>query len=140
TPLSRGAGPPPTPTTPTHAWPPPPAGQPETLTATVTSPGGTPTGTVTFFDGNTAISSGTLNAAGQVTVTVALGAGNHVLTAVYRGDNTFDPSTSAPVNQTVTSAAATAIALSASTNPVRTGAPVTFTATVTAAAPGAGTP
>jgi hypothetical protein len=120
--------------------PSPAADQPETLTATVTSPTGTPTGTVTFFDGNRAISSGTLNAAGQVTVTVALGAGNHVLRADYQGDNAFDPSTSAVVNQTVNPAAATAVALRASTNPARTGAPVTFTATVTAVAPGTGTP
>jgi hypothetical protein len=121
--------------------PSPAVGQPETLTATVTAPAGTPTGRVTFFDGNTAIASGALNAAGQVTVTVALGAGNHALTAVYDGDNAFEPSTSAVVDQTITpSTPATAVALTVSRNPAISGQPVTFTASVTAVAPGAGTP
>jgi hypothetical protein len=114
-------------------------GQTQTLTATVNSPAGTPTGTVTFFDGNTALGSAPLNAAGQATLTVALGVGNHALTASFGGSNAFDPSTSAAVAETV-SPAATAVALSASTNPARTGAPVTFTATVIAVAPGAGAP
>src|SRR5262249_10049300 len=77
----------------TTSVPSPVAGQTETLTATVTSPAGTPTGNVTFFDGNTALNFGPLNAAGEITWTVALGAGDHVLTAVYQGDNAFDPST-----------------------------------------------
>jgi hypothetical protein len=114
-------------------------GQAQTLTANVSSPAGTPTGNVTFFDGKTALGSAPLNAAGQATLTVALAIGNHVLTASFGGSNAFDPSTSAAVAGTV-SPAATAVVLSASTNPVRTGAPVTFTATVTAVAPGAGTP
>jgi hypothetical protein len=114
-------------------------GQTQTLTATVNSPAGTPTGTVTFFDGNTALGSAPLNAAGQATLTVSLGVGSHVLTASFGGSNAFDPSTSAAVAGTV-SPAATTVALSASTNPARTGASVTFSATVTAVAPGAGTP
>jgi hypothetical protein len=114
-------------------------GQAQTLTATVNSSAGTPTGSVTFFDGNTALGSAPLNAAGQATLTVALGVGNHVLTASFGGSSAMGPSTSTAVVGTV-SPAATAVALSASTNPVRTGAPVTFTATVTAVAPGAGTP
>src|SRR5262249_14727697 len=76
----------------------PVAGQTETLTVTVPSPAGTPTGNVTILDGNSALTFGPLNAAGQFTWTVTLGAGNHVLTAVYQGDNAFDRSTSAPVN------------------------------------------
>jgi hypothetical protein len=114
-------------------------GQTQMLTATVNSPAGTPTGIVIFFDGNTALGSAPLNAAGQATLTVALGVGNHVLTAAFAGSNAFDPSTSAAVAGTV-SPAASAVALSASTNPAPTGAPVTFTATVTAVAPGSGTP
>jgi hypothetical protein len=116
-------------------------GQTETLTATVTSSAGTPTGTVTFFDGTTALGSATLNAAGQATLAVSLGVGNHVLTASFGGTSAFAASTSAPVNQTVSPAAiATAVALRASSNPAIAGQPVTFTATVTAVAAAAGTP
>jgi hypothetical protein len=114
-------------------------GQTETLTATVNSPGGTPTGTVTFFDGNTALGSAPVNSAGQAALTVALGVGNHTLLASFGGNNAFDPSTSVAVAETV-NPASTAVALSASTNPARIGAPVTFSAAVTAIAPGAGTP
>src|SRR5262249_38405324 len=64
-------------------------GQTLTLTATVSSPAATPTGTVTFFDGNTALGSAPLNAAGHATLTVALGVGNHVLTASFGGSNAF---------------------------------------------------
>ena len=45
------------------------AGQTVIFTATVTSAGGTPTGTVTFREGATALGSGTLNGAGQATFT-----------------------------------------------------------------------
>ena len=42
-------------------------GQWVTYTATVTSAGGTPTGTVTFKHGNTTLGAATLNASGQAT-------------------------------------------------------------------------
>ena len=78
------------------------AGQVVTLTATVTSTGGTPTGTVTFRDGTVPL--GVANStAGQATITVStLVAGSHSLTATYDGDGTFAPSTSAPISQAVT--------------------------------------
>jgi hypothetical protein len=82
------------------------AGQSVTLTATVSgqpSSTGTPTGTVTFFDGATSIGTGTLNASGVATLTTnSLSVGTHSLTATYGGDLNFAGSTSAPATETVT--------------------------------------
>jgi hypothetical protein len=114
-------------------------GQSQTLTATVTSTGGTPSGTVTFFDGTTMLGTGSLNAAGQATLTVSLAVGSHSLSATFGGDNAFAGSTSAALPETV-SRASTVLALSPSSNPVGQGKSVTFTATVTTVAPGSGTP
>ena len=73
-----------------------------TFTATVTSAGGTPTGTVTFYDGASALGMGTLNVSGQATfVTAALTTGQHSITAFYAGDSNFPSSTSAVLTQTV---------------------------------------
>ncbi|WP_413811566.1 Ig-like domain repeat protein [Streptomyces sp. OE57] len=119
-------------------------GEPVTVTATVTavSPGaGTPTGTVTFDFGD-----------GTPTVTVPLtddtaatshaytGASGspYAITATYNGDTNFltSPGTG---SQTV-QPAATATAVTTAPDPSAVGDPVTFTATVTAVPPGAGTP
>jgi sugar lactone lactonase YvrE len=113
-------------------------GQAELLTAAVTAPAGVPTGTVLFKDGTTTLGIVRLDAGGQATLTVSLGVGNHALTASFVS-NAFPGSTSAAVAVTV-SRAATAVALGASVNPVVLGQAVTFTATVTAVAPGASTP
>jgi hypothetical protein len=80
-------------------------GQKVTFTATVTaqSPGsGTPSGTVTFYDGKYAVAVGTLSG-GQATLTTgALPGGTSSLTAVYSGDGNFTGATSAAITQTVT--------------------------------------
>ncbi len=115
------------------------AGQTQVLTATVASSAGTPGGTVTFIDGGTALGSATLNAGGQATLTVSLGAGAHSLSASFGGSSAFAASASATLAETV-SQAATTTALSASLSSVAAGRSVTFTATVAAAAPGAGPP
>src|SRR5581483_1011416 len=65
-----------------------------TLTATVASATtGTPTGTVTFYDGSAALGTGTLavGAGGDVATlsTSALLSGSHTITAVYSGDVNF---------------------------------------------------
>src|SRR5262249_13802770 len=80
-----------------------------------------------------------VNAAGQATLTRSLGVGVHSLAASFVGNSTFAPSRSAFVTETV-NPAATTVALSPSINPTGTGQPVTFTATVSAVAPGAGMP
>ncbi len=112
-------------------------GQPVLLTAIVAAlapGGGTPTGTVTFFDGATALGTATLaNGSASLTTTV-LGGGSHSITAVYSGvDANFTGSSSAPAGQTV-GPAATATGIASSPNPSGFGQPVTFTASVTSAA------
>jgi len=70
-------------------------GQSEVLTATVTSTGGTPSvGTVTFFDGPTAISAPiAIGADGTASFTTgSLPGGANTITATYSGGGTFDPS------------------------------------------------
>jgi hypothetical protein len=70
-------------------------GRTVTFTTVVSGLGGTPTGTVVFYDGATLLGSGTLNAGGQATFqTSALTVGTHTITAEYGGDGTFDPSVS----------------------------------------------
>ncbi len=114
-------------------------GQSVTFTATVTGSGGTPTGTVTFFDGTTSLGVKTLTAGSATLVTSALTAGSHSITAQYGGDNTFVSSTSAPVAQVVNKASTSAV-VTPSVNPSVFGQPVTLTATVSVNAPGTGTP
>jgi LPXTG-site transpeptidase (sortase) family protein len=67
------------------------------------------------------------------------GVSTHSITAVYSGDANFTNSTSAPLTQTINQDATTT-SLSSSVNPSVIGQSVTFTATVTANGPGAGTP
>jgi hypothetical protein len=110
------------------------SGAPVTFTATVSGTGGTPTGTVTFKDGATTLGSSTLDGTGHASFTTSsLASGGHSITAVYGGDNTFAASTSPTVSLLVNSSGSTAssTSLTATPNPVASGAPVTFTATVT---------
>ena len=77
-------------------------GSPVTLTATIESAGGTPTGSIVFNDGNTGLGTAPLDAADIATLTInTLSAGAHSLTASYAGDENFGGSTSAPVTTTV---------------------------------------
>ncbi|MFD7499724.1 beta strand repeat-containing protein [Streptomyces sp. NPDC059850] len=85
-------------------------GQTVTFTATVApvAPAtGTPTGTVTFVISGGPTLTGTLNGAGQATVsTNALTAGSHTVTATYSGDTCYASST-ASLTQTVSGSAST---------------------------------
>src|SRR5205823_783146 len=107
------------------------------------SPTGTPTGTVTFLDGATPLGSGVLaNVSGVLKATFttsALSVAAHTITAQYQGDGNFATSTSGALTQTVNQAA-TRTALVSNANPAVFGQSVTFTATVTATAPGSGVP
>src|SRR5207244_3822109 len=118
------------------------SGQSVTFTATVTAtaPGtGTPTGTVIFRDGGTPIGTNTLSS-GQVTFTTSsLSVGSHTISVVYSGDANFNTSTSPNLTQTVNKAN-TATAIASSANPSCSGQSTAFTATVSAVAPGSGTP
>jgi hypothetical protein len=117
-------------------------GQQVVFTAKVTAVApatGTPTGTVTFKDGSTALGTVAL-AGGSVTLTTAgLTAGGHSITATYGGDSNFTGVTSAALGQTVNKAATTT-SLTSSATQSAAGQSVTLTATVSAVAPGAGTP
>ena len=116
-----------------------------TATVTVASPGSTavaaPTGTVTFYDGGTAIGTGTLavvNGADQASYTTSvLGTASHTITAAYTsGDGNFNASSaSSPITQVVAKANTTTSVIT-SNNSIMSGQPVTFTATVTVASPG----
>jgi hypothetical protein len=105
-----------------------------TLTATVTAvaPGaGTPTGTMTFNDGTTAIAgcSGVIfSSPGTATCTTAsLAVGAHSITAVYSGDTNFLGSTSPVLTQTVIPPPPTLISISPNTGAVGSTVNVTLT-------------
>jgi hypothetical protein len=114
------------------------------FTATVTSHsgGGTPTGTVGFYNGATALGSPvTLNGGVAVLSTTALTLGTDTITAVYSGDSEFAGSTSPPLIQVVTflPPILTGVSLQSSPDPSELSQNVTFTATVTPKS-GQGTP
>ena len=75
--------------------------QPVTFTATVSSGGGTPTGTVTFLDAGQAIGTATLAAGVATFTTSSLTIGTHSITASYAGANAFLASTSTALSQAV---------------------------------------
>jgi hypothetical protein len=122
------------------------AGQNVTFTATVAISGGggvTPTGSVTFLDGSTALGTIALATVGATTSaafsTNALAIGEHPITAVYNGDASDQVvgSTSEVLDQDVQET--TAVALVSSLNPSTYGATVTFTATITSSSTTAAT-
>ncbi len=116
-------------------------GQPVVFTATITPVSPAPTGTVTFQDGGVNIA-GCVNrpVAARVATctTAALAVGSHTVTAVYSGNATYATSASAAVTQVV-NIGSTATGVAASVNPSVSGQTVTYTATVSAVAPAAGT-
>jgi hypothetical protein len=107
-----------------------------TLTATV-SPSGA-SGTVSFYDGATLITTKTFSGTLAMVTTSVLGGGVHSLTAVYSGNFSYAPSTSAVRNHTVNKANSTT-SLSANPSQSNSGQTVTFTATVTPAGSASGT-
>jgi hypothetical protein len=70
---------------------------PVTLTATVSSSFGTPTGTMKFLDGTNPIGSTGLSGGVAVIAISKLSLGAHSITASYSGDSSFAPLVSAPV-------------------------------------------
>ncbi len=109
-----------------------------TLTATVTGTGGTPTGTVTFYDGTKSLGNAPLTS-GTATLSVPLPAGGtHSITAVYSSDLVYMTSTSTAMSLAVTPAASTT-AGSANPTTVTVNGTSVLTATVTGI-PGGATP
>ncbi len=113
------------------------AGMPVTFTATVSAIRGVsavPTGSVTFYDGSTALGQPVqLNvgpSSSTASFTASLTGGAHSITSQYSGDSNFFPSTSVALKQSV-SLASSAAAVGSSLNPAFPKQSVTFTATVT---------
>jgi hypothetical protein len=102
-------------------------GETVTFKATVMSTGGTPTGTVTFYDGSTEVGTGTLTSGVATYATGALAVGIHTIKAIYGGSAVFDTS-SATISYTV-DVDVTTLTLKSSLNPSYSGDSVTFTAT-----------
>jgi len=108
------------------------AGNPLTLTATVTETGATPTGTVTFYNGTTVVGTGVL-ASGIATLTLSnLTIGQACsLTATYAGGGNYAGSSSAAQPCTVVAPVATTLILTASPNPLPITSSTLLTAKVT---------
>jgi YVTN family beta-propeller protein len=105
-----------------------------TFTATVTGPGGTPTGSVTFKDGSTVLGTGTLTAGVASVTSTTLTQGTNTITATYSGSANLLSSVSTALSQVVNPSTATVASTTTMTvtpNPAVFGKPVTFTVTVT---------
>ena len=102
-----------------------------TFTATVTSAGGVPTGTVTFERNGVSIGTGALSGGvAHLTTSTAMLVGTQTITAVYAITADYLASTSAALTET-TKAAPTTTIVTSSLNPSTHGTSVTFTAKVT---------
>jgi hypothetical protein len=113
-------------------------GQSVNYRATVSSSGGTPTGFVTFREGNTVLGQIPLDSSGvAVLASTATPLGSHTITAVYNSDTLFAWSNGSTVQNVV---AATTTTVGVSPNPAAYANPVTFTATVAPVQTGAGVP
>ena len=106
-----------------------------TFTANVSSPSGTPTGTVTFLSGSTTLATVAVDGAGVATTSVnTLGAGTYNITAVYSGSPYYASSTSATVVETVKNTQS--IAFPSPQTPVSLGiGPILLSATATSGLP-----
>ena len=109
-----------------------------TFTATVKTSGSiSPTGSVTFKDGNMVLDTGALAVVhGQLQATFttsSLAVGSHSITATYAGDTDNGQSTSAGVSEAVAKSTSSTT-LSSTVNPASFGQPLTLTAVVKTAA------
>ncbi len=111
-----------------------------TATIAVVAPGaGSPTGLVEFFDGSSELGTASTSGNSATLSTTSLTAGAHSVSAQYLGDGNFIGSASPAVSQVV-GQASTTTSLAASPVTSVFGQLVTFTATVSALAPGSETP
>jgi len=85
-------------------------GQEVTITATVTSSQGTPTGNVTIVDGAISLGVETMSSGAATLTTSELAVGSHWITGYYSGDSTYTANNSAPLVQTVTGPVAVSFA------------------------------
>jgi hypothetical protein len=102
---------------------------------------GTPTGTVQFKADGAAIGPAAALTGGVGSVSTAgLPVGRSVITAEYGGDSNFNASAGTLSAGQAVNRANTTTTVSSTPNPVGSGHPVTFIATVSAVMPGSGTP
>jgi uncharacterized protein (TIGR03437 family) len=108
-------------------------GQAVTITATLTVTGGTPGGSVQFFDGTTLLGIVPVANNQAMYTTNSLAAGSHDLSVKYTGDGTFPPE-QASTGEFISGMAST-VTLTASASTAPAGQTLTFTAQVGPAAP-----
>jgi hypothetical protein len=113
-------------------------GQPVTFVAMV-SAAGTPSGTVTFFDGTTPLGTVGLDGSGRATLTASnVSPGPHTITATYGGDSNLLAGASGSASFTIARGTAT-VALESTVGASVFGQPVSFLAMVSAAGTPGGT-
>jgi hypothetical protein len=105
-------------------------GAPVTLTITVSSSAGTPTGSVTCLDGTTSLGSVTLSSGVATLSTSTLATGAHSITCRYAGSANFSASTSATLTETISGADFSFVS-SAASSTVIPGKPTTISFTLT---------
>jgi hypothetical protein len=111
-----------------------------TFSATVarTSAGATPTGTITFFNGNTQLGNPVALVNGVATYTATFtNLGTQNITAKYSGNNGVTSTSEGSISKQILETQTTSTVLASSANPSANGSAVTFTATVNV---GSGTP
>jgi hypothetical protein len=83
------------------------AGQTVTFTTQVSAGvlgSGTPTGSVSYYDGSTLLGTGTLGSNGKaIFMTSGLSVGSHSIYEFYSGDSNFNPNSAPPITQVVNS-------------------------------------
>lgn len=109
-------------------------GQEITLSASVNSPSGTPTGIVNFYDGKTELGSVPLEGGNATLALYWLRLGSHAITAKYQGSLQFSVSASAPSVQIV-QVAPTTTTITSSRNPSGPNSPLTLFMTVSNGSP-----
>ncbi|MGA9667566.1 MAG: MBG domain-containing protein, partial [Terracidiphilus sp.] len=105
-----------------------------TLTATISSTSGQPTGTVNFLDGGAVVGEGTVSGGATTLTTSTLAAGTHSITASYSGDSNFAAVTSGALAQTVLDFTLNSVSTngaSASSQTVSSGAAAKYTLAIT---------
>jgi uncharacterized protein (TIGR03437 family) len=107
---------------------PSPLGQSVTFTATFTATGGSPTGTVQFFDGSTLLGAVPVIGGKAVFSTATLTGGSHAIIAKYTGDKSFQPAL-ASIGEVISPLAST-LTLTSSAPSVALGQSIAFTARV----------
>jgi len=116
-------------------------GQDVTFVATASSSAGTPSGTVTFFDGATPVGTVPLDNAGNATLTSSvLAVGSHSITAAYNGTADFSSVESGSASESVAQAGTHVVLVPHSVFRKKRLVSVDFTAEIEPLAPGGGVP